>query len=806
MAAWNPPSAAGLLAEFLKSPDDMAKIASLRRKLTREHTALSAKLKIGAKDQLESTRGGLRQLQLTRRDIASVHEVFAQIETMFQEEEGIVPAHAPSKETRGTRSFRIISELSRVRRILDQTTGLLSRFESLPHEMQTLAGLIAQYQADLLGPAPDLLALHFTVARWETFRNKTLLLVAEGEAATQAQVMVLLEPLDRVLAAFETYLMMLCAHVLDLVRHQQQGVVVRLVKIIEQEGREDERTAAIRLVRRVSLEWSARFPREAAYEHTIKMYRHRFQDTVGLVVQQRLQAVWDATADAAPQRFYAQLDWLYADLELVRTAVVPLFPADFAVYRLYVQAYHRALGAVLQAHVSLSDAATSDLLELYQVGVAHETRLLDNANGVQRAWLEPSLLGGREKSIIDDYQALLTHKMDEWTAALMHDEISAFVAREKAPDENANGMYLLSSCVILFRMVNQQVDMAVQAGDAELLVRIVDHICVVLRNCQASWTQIVQQEFKKQTDAKRADEVSGGLVEYLIALANDQLASADQSEAVLHRLEPLVAPAYRARVRENVDNTLNGFLDISKHCIQLLLEIVMFDLRPAFKDLFTFPSWYTEGTTATVTETVRDYAGDYAARLEPNLFDVLSEDLSTRLLTAYLTALRRATRLRMPKAAERFLADANEFTNLITFLRSHEEAAAKVQVLHMIHAILSSSPTMVFLPYWTFAKAHGPNLAFLEALLRARDDMEKADVAALMDSARRKVKQEGMPDVPESGATIMNAVSQVQSGGLLGTGLLAGWAPAGPDGGIAWGALAQSAQNYLGAAAWRRDV
>lgn len=109
---------------------------------------------------------------------------------------------------------------------------------------------------------------------------------------------------------------------------------------------------------------------------------------------------------------------------------------------------------------------------------------------------------------------------------------------------------------------------------------------------------------------------------------------------------------------------------------------------------------------------------------------------------------------------------------------------------------------MVFLPYWTFAKAHGPNLAFLDALLRARDDMDKADAVSLMESAKRKVKQEGMPDIPESGPTIMSAVNEAQSGGLLSTALLSNWT-SGSGEGIAWSALAQSAQNYLGSAGWR---
>lgn len=75
---------------------------------------------------------------------------------------------------------------------------------------------------------------------------------------------------------------------------------------------------------------------------------------------------------------------------------------------------------------------------------------------------------------------------------------------------------------------------------------------------------------------------------------------------------------------------------------------------------------------------------------------------------------------------------------------------------------------MVFLPYWTFAKAHGAHLAFLEALIKARDDMKKEDVSAIMESARRKVKQEGLQDlVPQQGTpTVMSRVAQAHGSGL----------------------------------------
>jgi len=80
---------------------------------------------------------------------------------------------------------------------------------------------------------------------------------------------------------------------------------------------------------------------------------------------------------------------------------------------------------------------------------------------------------------------------------------------------------------------------------------------------------------------------------------------------------------------------------------------------------------------------------------------------------------------------------------------------------------------MVFLSYWTFAKAHGPQLAFVEHIWKSRDDFERSDVAAIMESVKRKVAAEGLTEIPETGATIVSRAMQAYSaststGGAMG--------------------------------------
>jgi hypothetical protein len=130
---------------------------------------------------------------------------------------------------------------------------------------------------------------------------------------------------------------------------------------------------------------------------------------------------------------------------------------------------------------------------------------------------------------------------------------------------------------------------------------------------------------------------------------------------------------------------------------------------------------------------------------------------------------------------------------------------------------------MVFLPYWSFAKACGPNFAFLESLMKARDDLDKSDVSGIMESAKRKVKNEGLPDVPMvegsvgepmHGAGIMKRVeTSLVAGGAAALlwgrvgGAAAGltssqMAPSNSSGGTGWSTIAQ---NYLGSG-WRDRV
>ncbi|PWN20968.1 exocyst complex component Sec6 [Microstroma glucosiphilum] len=802
-----PASAANIVAEYLKSPDDLSRLAGLRTKLHRESLTLEAKLKTGAKEQLEAIRDGLLKLQATKRDVQGVREAFAEVERLCKGSDAEV-AEKGELGAKGAKAFRVISEVSQIHRNFVQADTVLNQLEMMPPKIEELAHMLQQARDDLFGPATRLLSLHYHISELETFRNETLQTARTCSSDVRQQLMEFFSPLDGLVKEFEGYLFLMGERAIDLVREGREGVIVKLVKIIEKESREDEKAAAIRLAKRANLEGAARFRSVIANARVIKLYRPKLLEAMDRSTQELFAECWNRFGtDGRYLDFLTHLEWIYKDLEQVKELMVPLFPQDYNIYRFFVKSYHKHLGQLLRDNILATDPEASALLTLYQFTQEYTTTMKKELK-VDEEWLKPSLLGGKEQAIIDDYLSLITRKIDEWSANLMSDEVRAFVARADAPEKDADGLYGINYASTLFMMLTQQCDLAADSGQGAILAKAVFHSAQTMIASQATWLRVVEGECSKQIQAKNPDEIAPGLTEYVIALCNELIKSADLAEALGKRFEALVSTKYKAGIREEIDNAVNGYLDVSARCGGILVQFVFEDLKPAVKELFSFPAWYAEGTCTIIIETMRDYLSDYAELLNPNFFEArLLPDLIDRFLVSYIGALRRATKLRMPGAADRMKSDIDEFRVMIGIWLKENEWEEKAGVLDLILALLTSSSTMVFLPYWSFAKACGPNFGFLESVMKARDDLDKSDVSGIMESARRKVKNEGLPDVPmrvETSLVVGGAAALLwgRVGGAASGLTSSQMAPSNSSSGTGWSTIAQ---NYLGSG-WRDRV
>ena len=446
----------------------------------------------------------------------------------------------------------------------------------------------------------------------------------------------------------------------------------------------------------------------------------------------------DETRD--PIAFIESLDdWMLKDLVRIEADVVPCFPQSWDIHSLYIREYHKSINNSLKKIIE-SKPDPPVLLTMHGWLKGHKKNMKDLQ--IPPEWLEPPLLDGNEQSLIEDYLQTIISKLDEWTVNLMNSEKKAFVSRSEAPELDAEGLYGTQGAVIMFQMVNQQVDLAMESGQGGILARVVTESVRVMRDTQQQWTKVVEAEFKKQTE--KPEEATEGLGEYCIALANDQIRCADYAEALSARLEPLVSSKYKDVIVNQLNDAIDGYLDVAKKCTQTLIEIIFHDLKPALKQLFT-QRWY-EGIMTQIIETMRDYMSDFQPYLNSSILELLVEDLIDAFLVAYLTGIANATKLRMPEATDRIREDVSLAFKFFSTMKPAKELESYFEVIELVLALLEASKSLVFLSYWEFAKVHGPNVPFVERLMKARDDLDSTAVGEVMDSIKRKVKDEGITD------------------------------------------------------------
>ncbi|KAF8202234.1 exocyst complex component sec6 [Pholiota molesta] len=694
-----PVSAAQAIGEYLQSPDDLVKVSAFRKKLEKEKASIDTRLNNGVKEQLQATRLGLRKFLSTRDNVQAIKDEMMSIEKECDD---------PSVRVA---TFDQISSL--VHRNFESTEEMVNNLLDMASQLDDLEQMLAADSRDIIGPAPNLLVIHFQLNQLERFRNTTMHQAKKASPSSQATLTRWFERLNKLIAEFDEYILKLASNVLNLIRGGYADVVVRMLKVAEVEGKEDEKTVVMRFVKKAAkLDAALKFKSLQADARVLKHYRSKIIKAITQSIHEKVQDAYKRSEDN-PVAFLGDLmKWLLQDIYRVETDVVPCFPADYEIYSLYLREYHKALNSVVKTIAGMKSDA-SVLLSLFEWLKEYKRSMKEL--DVPPELLEPPLLDGKEQALIEDYVKLIIQKLDEWSANLMKTEVAEFIKREQPPEIDSDGLYGTQGGVILFQMVNQQIDLATESGQGAILARVVSETNRVMRGIQDQWAKVVDAEFKKQIE--KPEEATGGLVEYCIALANDQIKSADFGEALLARVEPLVSAKYQGQINERLNNAIDGYLDIAKKCMQTLIDTIFNDLKPATKNLFQ-PPWY-DGIMRQIVETMRDYMNDYQSYLN----------------SVYSTCSLRLFRYFGPAA----------------------DVEARFQVLEMILSMLEASKDIAFLSFWSFAKVHGPNIAFVEGLMKSRSDFDRSTVSDIMDSIKRKVKDEGLTDPPEP--TIMKKVN-----------------------------------------------
>jgi len=585
------------------------------------------------------------------------------------------------------KEFPMINKISRIHSNFAATQKMVENFRSLHDRLEQIEYLFQQdglRNIDLREPMPNLLTIHCELSQLNEFKDQAMYQGRNNEDVKRT-LQRYFERLDKVNEEFDTIFWSMTRNLLDIIRCKNPTLVVKIAKIIELEERLDEKSIAVQNAKTQYQDLASKFRSIRGSPRKLKMYFQRFEETI----ESSLQEMFEHHVEKYGNDYTAMmenLDWIYDDLRLIKDEVVPCMPPRWKILNVYVKHYHKwVYETIKNLVVSEPDAAT--IIKILEWIKTYKSTM-NREMGIPTSELVPPLLDGKESALVDDYLQIIVRKVEEWMTNLANTEKKDFMERTTSPDEDSDGKYISGGAAIMFQMISQQIEVAADSGQGRVLASVVEECVRVIKNRQQAWMELLQSEVKKQIETP--EEVPVGLVEYTIALANDQILCADYTEAILGRTEPLVSSKYKTKISSGFNQTIDGFLDLAKFCVTIILQIVFNDLKPALATIFT-SSWYGGSDVNRIIVTLNEYSEDLKAHLNEHLFETLMEDMLVQFLRSYMAAAKnKQTKFKMPGALDQIKSDVRQAYGFFQKFVEPQVVQDYFRIFEMMMGILSS--------------------------------------------------------------------------------------------------------------------
>jgi exocyst complex component 3 len=594
---------------------------------------------------------------------------------------------------------------------------------------------------DIFSPHDALLHVHYHLFKLEEFRDKTMHQARDSPHDVIITLKTYFRRVDVLSDDFTQHLWLLAKNLIPLIDNGCGATIVKLVKIIECEEMADEKALAARQAQSNHQDLQGLKKKWRLAEgnpRTIKSYRVEFYEQLHQSLREHFEqelAPFKETEDW--QGALDSTDFIFDELELVYDQIVPKFPKKYKIFPYFVLEYHRHTYNFLN-QMEHHDLDAGTILRLLRFVRDYYTTMSTRL-GVTEELLEPQLLDGQEQSLVEDYLKLVRQTLVKWTSSLMKTESEHFVQRADPPEMSPDGQFGLPGAVDLFQIINQQIDVAADANQGKLLYLVINECHKVMKDSQIFWKKLLTSELQKQLD--QPEEVPEGFVEYVMALANDQIKCSDFANDILVRVPPIVDANYKAQVEDKLSTAIDGYLQIAASAREALLEVTFGDIKPVFQDLFT-TRWYEQPLIPSVIETLKDYCNDFA-HLNSFIFEKLIHDMLDRFLMLYLEAMRhKSARFLMDTCLERIGNDVRISFNFFAKYTSVKEMEERFDVIEKVHTLLESNRRMIFVDYYNLRQAY-PDvpLAFVENILSKRDDLDKSALKDIMEGIKAKARE-----------------------------------------------------------------
>ncbi len=744
------------ISDVLRTPEDLDKIAAYKADFSRKKTDTDARLREGLKEHLETTQSGMSTLSEGQKLVGQIREEMKSIHDLCEQAQAI------------RKDFPQIDYLARVHRNFEATKAMQSGLASFNDDVAAVEQLLQEDDKDLENQ-PNLLEAHMRLTRLRDFRDEAMDQIKKARDTSLEQTLIdWFQGLDPVIELFDDHIGGICMDLIQLVQRDNTGLIVRLAIVIASEEKNDQGVRALQDAQKDHQDLVSKFTSFNIGPKAIRGYKEKFLQAIEAVAQAQFDATREPFLDDPP-KLDKHVRWFLNDLFACKQGMQNLFPKKWKIFKTYVNIYHKQMHNFLISFVDADDLRPPNMLAIVHYIDEYYKKM--KKLGIDQSEMIPHVLDSREGDLVRDWRNLIIKALTEWIDRMYVTDRKSFISRSQdALEQDPSGHLRTKTIGDMWRMLREQTTAAGDSEREDVVEGVVTAMFGALKTRQQQWEALIDDEVAKYRNP--TNDLTEGLAplqDWLVAIANDQIACIDDADAnatdpsaqlgYLSRfkndLTPLVSSKFLTTVAATeLDSLRDGYVDLSTHCLNRFVDLIFkVDFRSTLPELFVPGKWYEQTAIKRMTSTFDDYMNDYKDTLHPSLVDILVEEMSDALVLHYLSAIRTNKSVKFRRQdpfADKFRDDvlaAFEFFGKYPD-SFNETIKPKWKVVNFTVQLLESDKARVVPVYQQFKREFWDlQLSWVEGVLKTRDEWDRSMISGVKAAAAGVYVERGMETI-----------------------------------------------------------
>ncbi|CCF60709.1 hypothetical protein KAFR_0L01010 [Kazachstania africana CBS 2517] len=755
------------ISELIKDDLSLERIREIKEQLLNQKSTIEYQLNKESEKYYGYIQDSLNLLNTSQKVLGSMRDRMQDVNKLSDENKTSIER------------YEVISDATKLYEMISNTSTIydkIVKFGSIVDQLNNaLDEELSQEVID--SGCPYLLQIHYLLTLARDFQDQMTVMARVSTDDVQRTVAKLFGGLTEVINKFDQLLENIIYDIVEIARSDQTSLAVRFFKVINIEEKEDLKIIAIRnIIKKKEMEAEKssmkKLPNstntarlmgnknltEADYPTYYGLYQEILNGTISTRTLPRgyknfffnkmKQSIQDMFVEVretyqGDKKFdiLNESDWIFRELLVVKEKLALCGPEPWNLVSKVFEFFYEELHILITELVE-SEPETIVILDILHFDKTFKKTLID-VLGFKKSEAK-SIIGDEQKeALFKDYSNLLVVKMTEWFKNLEKAEFEAFLERTIPPHTDPDGLLFLDGTKTCFQMFTQQVEVAAGSQQAKILTGVIEKFVDLLINRQQHWSSIIDKEvdkilkYNELYDIDPANippeaDVPGGLVEYLIATANDQMRAADYSVAISHKYGEMVSKMYSKEISNNIERALDGFADVVRSCTSGLLSIIFDDLKTPYSEIFS-KAWYNGSQVQQITDTLYEYLVDIKGQMSPVVFILFIGSVIDETFFNFVQALNfeHSFKSKNNKFLEAMKRDFELFFSLFTKFITEDQ---KVEVIDRRFRVmeyfmdLTCEPVDEIVATWRDLILDYPEtpIDFLDAVLTCRKDVDSS--------------------------------------------------------------------------------